>query len=65
MNSSELTPRDLIIEHLADIKYVDLKATEVAKSRLTSEEFTGSIELTLEDLKATQGNYLGSRSDCS
>jgi hypothetical protein len=58
MNSSELGPRDLIIEHLAGIKYIDLKATEVAKSKLTSEEFTGSIELTIDDLKATQGSFL-------
>jgi hypothetical protein len=58
MDPSEPTPKDLIIQALADTKYVDMKATDVAKSKLASEEFTGSIELSLEDLKATQGSFL-------
>lgn len=58
MNSVEPTRSDLMIQQLAEIKYVDLKATDVAKSKLVSEEFTGSIELTLDDLKATQGNFI-------
>lgn len=58
MNIQTPTRRDLLIKALADIKYVDMKATDVAKSKLASEEFTGSIELTLEELAATKGSYL-------
>lgn len=58
MNTQTPTRQDLVIKALADIKYVDMKATDVAKSKLSSEEFTGSIELTLEDLAATNGVYL-------
>lgn len=58
METQSLTRLDLLIKALADIKYVDMKATDVAKSKLSSEEFTGSIELTLEQLAATKGIYL-------
>lgn len=58
MENSPLTPQDLIIQALADIKYMEMKATDVAKSKVSSESFTGSIELTLEDLAATKGVYL-------
>ena len=58
MEHKTLTRQELLIKALADIKYLDMKATEVAKSKLSSEEFTGSIELTLEELAATKGVYL-------
>jgi hypothetical protein len=58
MENAPLTPRDLIIQALADIKYVEMKAIDVAKSKVSSESFSGSIELTLEDLAATKGVYL-------
>jgi hypothetical protein len=58
MDKQPLTPQDLMIEALADIKYVEMKAVDQAKSKLASEAFTGSVELTLEDLAATKGVYL-------
>lgn len=58
MENNPLTRQDLLLQKLADIKYLDMKATDVAKSKLSSEEFTGSIELTLEELAATKGVYL-------
>jgi hypothetical protein len=58
MENNPLTRQDLLLQALADIKYLDMKATDVAKSKLSSEEFTGSIELTLEELAATKGVYL-------
>lgn len=58
MNDTSTARQALKIKALAAIKYEDLKATDEAKSKIASENFNGSIELTLEDLKATKGSYL-------
>lgn len=58
MNANDNAPQDLIIQELAKTKYLEMKATDEAKSKIASENFSGSTELTLEDLKATKGSYL-------
>lgn len=58
MNENGSSPQDLIIQELAKTKYLEMKAIDEAKSKIASENFSGSTELTLEDLKATKGSYL-------
>ncbi len=58
MNANDNAPQDLIIQELAKTKYLEMKATDEAKSKIASENFSGSTELTLDDLKATKGSYL-------
>lgn len=58
MHQVEPTPAELIIEKLAEDKYKTLKAEEKAKSKLAAEAFVGSVELTMDDLKATASDFL-------
>jgi hypothetical protein len=51
-------PIDLIFERLVKTKYKTLVAEERAKSQLASENFAGSREITLDDLRVTVGEFI-------
>jgi len=46
------------IQKEADRLYIDKKAAQIAENRIAAEGFTGSVELTIEDLKSTKNVYL-------
>ena len=58
MSDSIETPRDLILEKLVETKYKTLLAEERAKSQLACESFTGSKELTLDELAASADEFI-------
>jgi hypothetical protein len=49
---------DLKIEKLVEARYTELLVEERAKSKLASESFSGSNELTLDDLKTTVNDFI-------
>jgi hypothetical protein len=49
---------DLKIEKLVETRYTELLVEERAKSKLASENFSGSNELTLDDLKTTVNDFI-------
>jgi hypothetical protein len=49
---------DLKIEKLVETRYTELLVEERAKSKLASESFSGSNELTLDDLKTTVNDFI-------
>lgn len=46
------------IQKEADRLYIDKKAAQIAENRIAAEGFTGSVELSIEDLKATKSVFL-------
>ena len=52
------SPSDLILEKLVETKYKTLLAEEKAKSRLAAESFSGSTELSLDDLQSTVNDFI-------
>lgn len=58
MNESIPSPSDLIMETLVDTRYKTLLAEEKAKSKLAAESFSGSTELSLDDLQATVNEFI-------
>ncbi len=58
MSEQSQAPGDLKLEKLVETRYMDLLVEERARSRLASESFTGSNELTLDDLAASAGEFI-------
>jgi hypothetical protein len=58
MSEQTQTPGDLKVEKLVATRYMELVIEGRAKSRLASESFSGSNELTLDDLKKTVNDFI-------
>jgi len=58
MSEQPKSMSDLKIEKLVETRYTELLVEERAKSKLASESFSGSNELTLDDLKTTVNDFI-------
>ncbi|MEY4321029.1 MAG: hypothetical protein RLZZ471_970, partial [Actinomycetota bacterium] len=57
-NSNAITNPEKEIESRAEQLYIEKKAAQLAETRIEAEGFSGSVELSIDDLKATKNQFI-------